>query len=143
MAVQAWWYSGDRYGYEFIYSDEQIARLGESDGRAEIRQPDIVMASLTPTPVASVTPAPVIDEVETSRVADPVRTPAVEQTPQSGAPQTPAPAPQTSDPAAPAPAASQRDELPRTAGPLPLAFLAGIGAIAAGFWMSRRGRAHS
>jgi hypothetical protein len=121
MAVEAWWYSGDKYGYEFIYGKDSMPAPVATT--SDVRQPDIVMSSLAPL---AVTPPAVTERVE--------------QTPQPAA--QPAPTPRT-DPApapAPAPAAAERTELPRTAGPLPIAFLAGFGALALGFALSRRGR---
>lgn len=123
MAVQAWWYSGDRYGYEFIYGEDTLPTAVTRS--SAVRQPDIVMASSAPL---TVTPLP-------EPAAEPVQ-----QTPQPGAVQ-PAPAPSPAPapaPAAQADATAQRTELPRTAGPLPIAFLAGFGALALGFAMSRR-----
>jgi hypothetical protein len=43
-AVDAWWYSGDRWGWEFVYPREQAMRIAE----ARLRRP-----SVAPTPTVA------------------------------------------------------------------------------------------
>jgi hypothetical protein len=134
-AVKAWWVAGERTGYEFIYSKEQMRRLTE--GVAP--EPDFAAA-----PVAAIEPAPEpvaapeveveVDraEVEIRDEGEPV---AIAEEPAPLPAPEPAPAPEFQDNQA---AQTTRTELPRTAGPIPLLLLTGLGAVAAGLRLSRK-----
>ena len=140
-AVKTWWVAGERTGYEFIYSKEQMRRLTEG---------------VAPEPVAfSAEPvaAPEAAEVEIKAAADedaaaiavePERSEVavVEGEPVEVVEQQPAPlptpetTPEFQDNQGVQP--TTRTELPTTAGPIPLLVLSGLGALAAGLRMSRK-----
>ena len=128
-AVEAWWSEGDKMGYQLVYPERQHMLLTQAQGVSA--QPELALAANTTPPAADF--APVSPREEQGRVAQ-------SQTPASprAAAQDPAtsPAPSQQQPGATDP--SVRETLPRTAGFLPLALIGGMGAIAAGLWMSRR-----
>jgi hypothetical protein len=110
-ALKAWFYPADSFGQEFVYPKKRAAEL------AVTAKEPVLMAEVTPTetpeelvkaPVAAITPEN--KEVELAQVTEP---------PPVIAEAAPAPAP---EPAAP-------EELPKTASPLPLLVLLGLGAL--------------
>ncbi len=139
-AVRAWWQEGERTGYGFIYSKEQLAALNRS------------VASAEPAPIA-----PAADANNEADAAAPAGEPVAEG-PLSGpdvvdGPGVPveeqeqqvAQAQESQQPpaAAPAPAPAPRQEptretLPQTASPLALLLLGGVASASAGLRMLRR-----
>jgi hypothetical protein len=111
-AVGSYWYSGERSGYEFIYSKTELAALNRS---------------AQPSPEASIT------ETESSRdvVNGEEGLPEVSEPAESQLAQAQSPAP--AQPPAPQPEAqSTRDQLPQTASPLALLLLGGIATAGVG-----------
>jgi hypothetical protein len=134
-AVRAWWQEGERTGYGFIYSKEQLAALNRSVASAEpapiAPSADADAAANNGEPVAE---AP----LDGPDVVDGPGLPADEaelQVAQAQEPQTPAAEP------APAPAPRQestRETLPQTASPLALLLLGGIASASVGLRLLRR-----
>jgi LPXTG-motif cell wall-anchored protein len=58
QAVRAWWYAGDRSGYEFVYPKEQARLLAKGTGTPVLTMavPAAAPAAVTP-PLATVSPA--------------------------------------------------------------------------------------
>jgi hypothetical protein len=134
-AVKTWWVAGERSGYEFIYSKEQLRRLNEpiAPEPAFSREP---VAAAEPAEVAEPVAAPEI-EVERERTE---AVAAVEGEPVAVVEEQPAPLPAPDPPAFQdnqGAQSSTRTELPTTAGPIPLLVLTGLGALAAGLRMRR------
>ena len=135
-AVKAWWVAGERNGYEFIYSKEQMRRL--SEGIAP--EPAAFSAEPAAEPVASEIAEPVAaPEIEVERTEEVA---AVEGEPVAVVEETPAalPAPDRTPEFQDNQSAqtTTRTELPTTAGPIPLLLLTGLGALAAGVRMTRK-----
>lgn len=135
VAVRAWWQQGERTGYEFIYSEEDLAALNRSAAAAE--------------PTASA-------RIEESAAIEPEPEPAgepVAEGPLSGEdvidgegvpPEEPelvaqAPAAQAPPPGAQADVRQEtREELPQTASPLALLLLGGLASTTIGMrWLRR------
>ncbi len=104
VALKAWFYPGDNFGQEFVYSPSQMQALAQ--------------ASYTEAPAPVEQPAAAAAPAET---APPAETPAPAPQPEAAAPPAEQPAPQP----APAPAA----ELPKTASDVPLIGFAGLVAL--------------
>ena len=110
QAVKAWFYPADNFGQEFVYPKARAVEL------AQAAQEPVLAAEVTPTetpkqleetPVIAVTPEK--KEVEVAQVVEPkpVETPVL----------------------APEPAAVPKQELPKTASPLPLMSLLGLSSL--------------
>ena len=133
IAVRAWWQEGERTGYGFIYSKEQLAELNRN--------------------VASAKPAPVAPAAEATDAAAAAGEPIAEG-PLSGpdvveGPGIPADEPefqvaqaqesQQAPAAAPEPRPEPtRETLPQTASPLALLLLGGIASASAGLRLLRK-----
>ena len=120
-AVGTYWYMGERTGYEFIYSKEQLAALNRSG---------------QPAPVVP----PIADTEKSTDVVDGAGTPAVASPAESQiarAQQPAQPAPQSAQPEQPA-AGSTREQLPKTGSPLALLLLGGVAAAGLGVKLLRK-----
>jgi len=130
-AVKTWWTEGTHNGYEFIYSRAQLARLAE--GVPPEPRPLSVAnseAGFSSDEGAFTT----VDERSSDVIAE-NRADAFDEQ----AAQQPAPSPVTEA----APAVEQqsqdvRDELPRTAGPLPFVMVLGLASLFGGLWLTRK-----
>jgi hypothetical protein len=150
-AVRAWWYGGESIGYQFVYPKDQLegltsSRASELPGVAAAEAPAAVAADAGSSLDADrpledpVTSPGVVDgpgvppnaEAEARADASPAQEPPVGAQAQSEA-QAP---PQARE--QPEARAETRDELPRTAGPLPLLLLSGIATAAFGLRMARK-----
>ena len=110
IAVRAWWQQGERTGYGFIYSKEQLAALNRS------------AASTEPAPIA---PAADADAAGEPIAEGPLNGPDVVNGPGVPAEEAELQVAQAEPPPAPAPAPESRQEttretLPQTASPLAL-----------------------
>jgi hypothetical protein len=136
MAVRAWWKDGERTGYEFIYSKEQLAALNRSAAAAEPRaeariEPPVAIEPEAGEPVAE-GPLSGPDVVDGDGV--PAEDPElVAQAPASPAP----PAPEPREEAVQR-EAQTREELPRTASPLPLLLISGLASAGIGLRLLRK-----
>jgi hypothetical protein len=147
IAVRAWWQEGERTGYGFIYSKEQLAALNRapSAAKADVRieesaieaeaareaaggplsgadvidGPGVPAAEADVIDGAGVPPEEVVGEEAVEQVAQ-VQPPAREQAPPLDARQT------------------TRDELPRTASPLALLLLGGLATTVVGLRLMRK-----
>ncbi len=140
-ALRAWFYPGDNFGQEFAYPKSrateitQVTRLrvpvaengdleAKSDEPAAAPAPrprsDEVAQSRTPTPSPAPAPAPPVRERETARTPDP-------NTMAQAQPQE-----------RPEPFQQDRDDLPATASPAPLAGLIGLLTFAGALGLSLR-----
>jgi len=128
-AVGTYWYMGERTGYEFVYSKEQLAALNRSAQPA----PEAAIAesesSVSVPPLAEPSPDVVNGEgLEASQQAE-------SQIAQAQPEQSPVPA---QPPAPSAQAESTRDRLPQTASPLALLLLGGIATAGFGVKLLRK-----
>jgi hypothetical protein len=138
VAVRAWWKDGERTGYEFIYSKEELAALNrtaaaEPAARARIEAPEA--AAIEPDagePVAlpdeplsgpDVVDGDGLPPEEPELVA---QAPATQQAP-------PAPQPRQDEAQA-----QTREELPRTASPLALLLLTGLASTGIGLRLLKK-----
>jgi hypothetical protein len=141
-AVRAWWQEGERTGYGFIYSKEQLAALNRSVASAE---PSPIAPSAEANNEADAAAAagePIAEgPLNGPDVVDGPGLPAdeaefqVAQAQESQQPPAAAPAP------APAPEPRQepaRETLPQTASPLALLLLGGIASASAGLRLLRK-----
>jgi hypothetical protein len=146
-AIKTWWYPGERRGYEFIFPKEQARRLAvaasqpvlttdaqttttEQTNTADLArvgssgQETDVNAGTAPT---AATPTGVTQEGQIASSSIAIPTPSI---PSAGNP----PVTQT--------ASSQRTQLPRTAGHLPLMTIVGtmtlLSAASLNYWRTRR-----
>jgi len=127
MAVRAWWQQGERTGYGFIYSKEELAALNrsavtESNASARIEDPAEVAEPVAEGPIAGP------DVVDGNGV--PAEEP--ELVAQAPAQQAPPPEPQSEV------RQETREELPQTASPLALLFLGGLASTTLGLRLLRR-----
>lgn len=111
MPIKQWFYPGRTIGFEFIYPESQLTEIAaHSNGR-----------SIT-TAVARVEPAPPVTEERQEAVVEPVQEAPAPAIAENQAPvEEAAPAPEE-----PAVTQTASNELPRTAGELPLLALAGM-----------------
>ena len=130
IAVRAWWQGGERNGYEFIYSKEQLAALNRS------------VASADRAPIA-----PSADAGEAAPAGEPVA-----EGPLSGPDVVDGPGVPSEEPElqvaqaqeqAPPPASETRREparetLPQTASPLALLLLGGVASTSLGLRLLRK-----
>jgi len=130
IAVRAWWQQGERTGYGFIYSKEQLAALNRNVASAE-------PAPIAPSADAEAAPAgePVAEgPLSGPDVVDGAGVPAEEpelQIAQAQESQAPPPAPE----ARPEPT---RETLPQTASPLALLLLGGVASASLGLRLLRK-----
>jgi hypothetical protein len=152
-AVQAWWYVGERIGYEFVYPREQVRRLKE--GVAPEPEFRTASADLNEAVAADVDDPAAVGVVEGEGVAA-IETPAgsaaiVADDPVTSEPLAESPGfdpseelAQAPEPGAAAPAEpttadeTTRTELPATAGPIGLVLVLGAASLAGGLWLRRR-----
>jgi hypothetical protein len=120
-AVGTYWYMGERTGYEFIYSKEQLAALNRSG---------------QPAPLAQNVP-PIADTDKSTDVVEGAGGPAVASPAESQIAQAQQPAPQSAQPEQPA-AGATREQLPKTASPLALLLLGGVAAAGLGVKLLRK-----
>lgn len=118
-ALRAWFYPGDNFGQEFVYSKHRAFELAQrTKGNVPAVSVDVDDTTIKTTPIMAMTPEEKEVEVE-SRPA-PAETPArVEATP------TPAPTATVTPTPAPVSVASKTEELPQTASSMPLIALLG------------------
>jgi hypothetical protein len=136
IAVRAWWKDGERTGYEFIYSKEQLAALNRSAAVAEpsaearIEPPVAIEPEVADEPEGPLSGPDVVDgdgipAEEPELVA---QAPASQQAP-------PAPEPRRD---AVTQEAQTREELPRTASPLALLLISGLASAGIGLRLLRK-----
>jgi hypothetical protein len=138
VAVRAWWKEGERTGYEFIYSQEELARLNraaaaadpEAEARSEPRIP--VDAEPAGEPVAEPEGPLAGPEIVDGDGLPPEEPALVAQAPAS---QQPPPAP---EPRQDEVRRDTREELPRTASPLALLLISGVAATGIGLRLLRK-----
>ena len=134
-AVGSYWYMGERNGYEFIYSKEQLEALNKTaQPAAEV--------SFTESESSAVVP-PIANPDTSSDVVDGAGVPAVSESDQAAESQIAqaeqAPAPAQSEPVGAQPEAqSSRSQLPHTASPLALLLLGGIASAGFGVKLLRK-----
>jgi hypothetical protein len=139
IAVRAWWKDGERTGYGFIYSKEELAALNRNAAAA---------------PKAEARIAPVAEPSADDEIAAEAGEPVASEGPLSGpdvidGPGVPPEEPEqvaqrpASEQAAPPPAhdvrqAPAREQLPRTASPLALLVLSGLASTSIGLRLLRK-----
>jgi hypothetical protein len=115
-ALRAWFYPGDNFGQEFVYSKHRAFELAQrTKGNVPAVAVDVDDTTIKTTPIVAITPEEKEVEVET-RTAPPAAAP-VTTTPAPTATVTPTPAPVS--------VASKTEELPQTASSMPLIALLG------------------
>jgi hypothetical protein len=127
-AVGTYWYMGERTGYEFVYTKEQLAALNQSVQPA----PDQVAVTESESSVV----VPPVQNPETSPdVVEGPGVPSVEEQPEAQVAQA-----EPAQPPAPAqqPETSARERLPQTASPLALLLLSGIATASFGVKLLRK-----
>jgi hypothetical protein len=128
IAVRAWWQQGERTGYGFIYSKEQLAALNRGVAAAE------------PAPISPSAEAPAGEPV----AEGPLNGPDVIDGPGAPAEEPEfqvAQAQESQRPPAPEPAAqseSTRESLPQTGSPLALLLLGGLATTSLGLRLLRK-----
>jgi hypothetical protein len=128
VAVRAWWKDGERTGYEFIYSKEQLAALNRSAAAAEPRaeariEPPVALEPERPLSGDDVVDGDGIPPEEPEFVA---QAPANQQAPPAAAPRQDEVRQET------------REELPRTASPLALLLISGLASAGIGLRLLRK-----
>ena len=142
IAVRAWWMAGERTGYEFLYSKEQLARLNSAVASAAAAPaPEFEPAG---EPVADVGEGPVSapnvidgDGLPPEGVEVETETDVEFQRAQAEVPQQQGVPPARTEPS-PDSAAASRNELPQTASPLALLLLGGAVSATLGLRMMRK-----
>jgi hypothetical protein len=135
-AVGVWWYMGERNGYEFIYTKEQLAALNKS------AQPAPAVAESNAA-VESPEVPPIQDASKSPDVVDGAGVPPVEERAEPEAqiaqaqPEQPAVPAQPTSPA-PESRSEARERLPQTASPLALLLLSGIATAGFGVKLLRK-----
>jgi hypothetical protein len=138
-AVKAWWYPGERTGYEFIYPRAQARQLAQAAGTSVLTtKADTTKTEETRT--AELTridasgrdrdAAAASENSKEVRETGSVARQAPPRTPPQAAPAPPAPSPAAQNPV-PNPPPVARNRLPQTATHLPLAGLIGVLSIVA------------
>ena len=136
IAVRAWWQQGERTGYGFIYSKEQLAALNRNVASAEpapiAPSADAGEAAPAGEPVALSGPD-VVDGPGVPDVIDGPGVPSEEPELQvaQAQEQAPPPAPETRQEPA-------RETLPQTASPLALLLLGGVASASLGLRLLRK-----
>jgi hypothetical protein len=139
-AVRTWWYPGRSIGHEFIYPREHARRLASrqkesvltvaSDATTTDQMQTADLARVNPSGQESAVAESTTAETQPSAEraappAEPTRPQATAQADRTPEQPTPTPAPTP----APRTADTPRTELPRTASPLPLIGLLGLGSL--------------
>jgi len=127
-AVGTYWYMGERTGYEFIYSKQQLAALNNVAQPAPAESAD---SSADVPPLANPETSP--DVVEGRCLPDVDEPAAAEAQSAQVQPREPATPPPANEPAQPT-----RDQLPQTASPLALLLLGGIATAGFGLKLLRK-----
>jgi hypothetical protein len=147
VAVRAWWKDGERTGYEFIYSKEELAALNrtaaaEPAGRARIEAPEAAAIEADAGEPVALPDEPlsgpdVVDGDGLPDVVDGDGLPPEEPelVAQAPANQQAPPAPQPRQDEA---QAQTREELPRTASPLALLLLTGLASTGIGLRLLKK-----
>ena len=139
IAVRAWWQGGERNGYEFIYSKEQLAALNRSVASAEpapIGAPSADAedaAAGEPVAEGPLSGPDVVDGPGVPDVIDGPGVPAEEAELQLAQAQEQAPPPARETRQEPA-----RETLPQTASPLALLLLGGVASASLGLRLLRK-----
>jgi len=132
IAVRAWWQQGERTGYGFIYSKEQLAALNRNVASAEpapiARSADAEESAPAGEPVAE-GPSSGPDVIDGPGV--PAEEPELQVAQAQESQQAPPPAPE----ARPEPT---RETLPQTASPLALLLLGGVASTSFGLRLLRK-----
>jgi hypothetical protein len=162
MPIKEWFYPGRNIGLEFIYPKEQALEIARHAKEPILSAESVNLHDLASVRVESISPLgvempatataengpkaelPPVEEAKPTPAPEPVpNPPAAEEAPQQ-APQAPAIAeakpPEVQEPVAPAPAPAPQEgtsqqELPKTAGELPLIALIGALCLGAGLGM--------
>jgi hypothetical protein len=135
VAVRAWWQQGERTGYEFIYSEEDLAALNRRAAAAEPEASARIEGPVTIQPEPEPAGEPVAEgplsgpDVIDGDGLSPAEPELVAQ-----APAAQAPPPDTEGDVR----GETREELPQTASPLALLFLGGLAGTTVGLRLLRR-----
>jgi hypothetical protein len=155
MAVRAWWQEGERTGYGFVYSKQELAALNRAPAavaaKAEVRIEESAVEAEAARPVAEgpLSGPDVIDGPGVPSAEGPLSGPDVIDGPgvpfeEAGAEAVDqiAQAQPSRDQAPPPPADARqgttREELPRTASPLALLLLGGLASTSFGVRLMRK-----
>ena len=124
QALKAWWYTGNRDGFEFVYPKEQALLLAKGTGQPVLAEESKVAASAkTPTPpLETVSPSGSVTPLAKNEPVEPV----------TGHDLAGEPAPAS---IAVAESTQARAELPRTASTTPLVALIGVLLVAAAIFV--------
>lgn len=138
-AVSAWWYVGDRTGYEFIYSKQQLAELNRVNQPQPAAAIEVAPGRAEGEPVA----VPPIADADAPGIIEgegvpPEASADAEFEAESQVAQAQPPAQQPPFENEPPPAAASRDELPQTASPLALILLTGLATGGIGLRLLRK-----
>jgi hypothetical protein len=130
-AIQAWFYPGDMYGFEFVYPNSRAGELAKNTNKNVLSMPS-EMAANTKKPAKSMNEASVtaMKQAPVTAVKPTGEHVEMAQAVQSHPPKTPAKTTEM--------AANQRPKMPSTASPLPLLALVGlllaVAGAACGLW---------
>ena len=122
-AVKAWFYPGDNYGHEFVYSKVKAAQLAQVNNEPVPSMPN----ELTPN---TTKPATSMNEPNVNALK---QAPLTAQQPNQQEQQLSEAFPPTPPPAQ---APAQPENLPQTASPVPLIGLIGLLSVAGAGWLS-------
>jgi len=134
-AIRTWCYPGRTIGHEFIYPKDQARRLAarQSEGVLTVSDDATTEEQMRTAELSRIGPDGREAAVNTERAAEdaPAPTTAERGAAQTSRAQPMTPEPTTQDRTAEMTAAerSERTELPRTASPLPLVALLGLGSL--------------
>jgi len=128
-AVGTYWYMGERRGYEFIYSKEELAALNQRAQPA----PEVAVTETAPVVPPEASPEASPDVVNGAGLPE-EQAPAESQIAQAQPPAQQPPAQQPAGPAQP----TTREQLPKTASPLALLLLSGMAAAGFGVKLLRK-----
>jgi|SRR3984885_4532154 len=119
-AIKAWFYPGDNFGQEFVYPKQRAAELALGENEPVLALP-VDATDLNTASIVAVTPAQQEEPVSQAIQANP-------EVAQNSAPAAVAPAPA---------AVADNQQLPKTASPVPLIALLGLGSIGVAFTLKR------
>ncbi len=136
-AIDAWWYVGDRSGYQFVYSKQQLAELNR------LARPQPIASAIEESPSRAegepVAIPPLEEPVTSPGVVNGNGVPPEESTELELQAQAQPAAPQPPVENEPAPVTSpSREELPQTASPLALLLLTGVATGGLGLRLLRK-----
>jgi hypothetical protein len=138
-AVGTYWYMGERTGYEFMYSKDQLAALNRGAQPAPTETKAAESTNLAESESSAVVPP--LSDPDTSRdVVDGAGFPSVDAAADQNAQQpnqAVAPAPEPA-PSASSQADTTRSQLPHTASPLALLLLGGVASAGMGVKLLRK-----